>query len=330
MLRRIGNMIARDLRYASKENILIYVIVFPIVITVLLSLFLPSLEDMELTFALDPAVPREVAEGLRTYGRVQYHDGLARLSERVLEFDDVPGIYVSEGKYRVLLEGNEASYVRELPGAILDQLLYGRELVEVKMQSLGVGSSLTREFVVILTVLGSVITGGLVIALSIVEDRESRSLQALAVSPLNTLEYLLAKSALGSLIAVFLSLASALVLMGTAINYVRLTAATLSSLGIGLLFGLLIGHVAHNQLTAIAAIKILILPFTGVPVALLFIPQSIERMFYPLPMYWSFESLYRVVVATDLPIVTTNLLSICLSLAMISLLVPGLRRAFRL
>ncbi len=330
MLRRIVNVVARDLRYAQRENILIYVIAFPLLIAVLLNLFLPSLEDMEMTFALDSTVPKGIAEEFKTYGRVEYHDGLDRLTERVLEFDDVPGIYVDEQGYHVLLEGNEASFVRELPGAILDQLLYGQELVTVKMESHGVGSSLTREFAVILTILGSMITGGLVIAFSIVEDRASRSLRALAVSPLNTLEYLLAKSALGSLVALVLSLASAFVLVGTAINYVRLTAASLSSLGITLLFGLLIGLVAHNQLTAIAATKILILPFMGVPVALIFIPQGIKSMFYPFPMYWSFESLYRVVVSTDLPIAATNVLCIGLSVALILPLIPGLRRAFRL
>jgi len=50
---------------------------------------------------------------------------------------NVAGIYYSGGEYVVLLEGNEESYVRELPGVILDSILQGEDLVELSTVNLG-------------------------------------------------------------------------------------------------------------------------------------------------------------------------------------------------
>ncbi|MDH7577427.1 MAG: hypothetical protein QHH75_06255 [Bacillota bacterium] len=107
MFRRIGNLLAKDLLYSRRESILVYSITGMLLLAVGMLFFLPSLEQMDILFVVDDSVPPEVARQLEAYGQVEYYANLHRLRERVLEFDDVPGIYYAGGEYVVLLEGNE-------------------------------------------------------------------------------------------------------------------------------------------------------------------------------------------------------------------------------
>lgn len=287
---RLRSLVRKDLLHASRENSLLYALLFPLVIAAILRLFLPSVEGMEVTFALDRSVPDGMAAKIRSYGRVEYFDGIDAVKERVLRFDDVPGIYLEGKTYAVVLEGNEESYVRELPGLVLGYAGGDSVTLQVRAQSIGRKTSLSREYGTILVALTCIAMGGLAVGLSIVDDRESRTLRALSVTPLKTGEYLLGKSVFGLSSAFGLSLASVAIIMGGGVDYLRLVPPLAASLLWGLATGLAMGYICANQLTAIALLKLLALGLLGIPIAAMFVPETLKWALYPFPNYWSFEA----------------------------------------
>lgn len=331
MFSRIRNLLAKDLLYSTRESILVYSLAAVLVMAVGALFFLPSLEQMDVTLAVDESVPPEVARQLEAYGRVEHYAGYDRLRERVLAFDDVPGIYYSGGEYVVLLEGNEESYVRELPGVILDRVLLGEDVVELSTVSLGRERSPVRKYTAMFFLMSMFLIGGMFIGLSIIDDRQSGTIRALAVAPLNVLEYMIAKSALGLVVVVASTLAVATILLGpAAVNYPLLLIWVVSSLGVAILTGFLIGLISNNMITAIAMVKVMTLFITGVTMAALFLPDRLKWLLYVFPNYWSVEGFNRMFIRTDLPLAPVNLVAAAFSFGLVFVLVSRFGHKLRL
>jgi ABC-2 type transport system permease protein len=249
----------------------------------------------------------------------------------VLAFDDVAGIYYSEGEYIVLLEGNEESFVRELPGIILDRITLADDLVELSTFSLGRERSPVREYTTIFFLLSIFLVGGIFIGFNIVDDRQSGSIRALAVSPINALEYMLGKSVLGLVVVLFLSLLVTWILLGfTGVNYLSLLISVVASLGVAVIIGLSIGLVSSNMITAIAIIKVLALYINLVTIAALFMPDRLKWLLYLFPNYWSVEAFNRILIRTDLPLAPVNLAAALLGIAVVFVLVSRFGHELRL
>ncbi len=332
MFRRISTLISKDLVYSFREQILIYGLVAPLVIAVALRLFIPSVENIELTFAVERSTPVEFAAQLEDYGKVEWIEGVAALQDRVLQFDDVPGIYVEGGEYRVLLEGNEESYVQELPGIVIDQLVSGSRQLSVSEVNRGASSSMAREYSAIMMILTSIMIGGMAMGYSIVNERENKTINALAVAPLSTSGYLAGKSLFGVAAALVLSFVTATIIMGMgAIDHARMVVTIASSLGLGLIFGYVLGLTSANQLVAIVVTKGLALPYVIVPLVVILAPGlRFHWIMYPLPVYWASVALQRVFIHPELPIVVPNLLAVATSLLFVALLLPRVGRVLHL
>jgi ABC-2 type transport system permease protein len=327
---RVRTLISKDLLYASRDNILVYSLAFPVVFALLFGLFLPMLENMELAFAIDPSVPATMVERLHAYGRILPLGSVEQVRERVERFDDVPGIYREGDRYVVLLEGNEEEAIKQLPGAIIEYLLGTGPEPDINTVTMGRTSSLAREYGAILLSLTCITIGGLAIGLSIVEDRETRTIRALSVTPVRTGAYLAGKSAFGLSSSFLLALASAAIILGRGHNYLGLAPALATSLLWGLATGFVMGYLCPNQLTAIALLKFIAMGLLGIPVAAMVMPARFKWVLYPFPNYWSFEAMRRVLLDPDLSTVAPNLLAAVLGLGLLALVLPPVSRKFRM
>jgi ABC-2 type transport system permease protein len=331
MFKRIGNLLAKDLINSRRESILVYSMAATLVLAVGALFFLPSLEHMDMRIAVDESVPAEVARQLEAYGRVEHYAGYDRLRDRVLAFDDVPGIYYSGGEYVVLLEGNEESYVRELPGVILNRILGKEDVVDLSTVSLGREKSPVREYTAMFFLISIFLIGGMFIGLSIINDRQSRTIRALAVTPISVLEYMIGKSILALLVVLALTPTVAAILLGpAAVDFPLLLISVAASLGVAILIGFLIGLVSNNMVTAIAMIKVVSLLITGVTVAALFLPERLKWLLYPFPNYWTFEAFHRLLIRPELPLAPVNTVAALYSLGLLFVLVSRFGRKLRL
>ena len=328
---RVRTLVSKDVLYAARDNILVYSLAFPLVFALMFSLFMPMLEKMELVFAVDASVPAPVVEGLEPYARVLRLESVEQVRERVERFDDVPGIYLDGGKYVVLLEGNEQELVRQLPGALIEYLVGSGPRPVFSVPEEGQASpSLAREYGAILLSLTCITIGGLAIGLSIVEDRETRTIRALSVTPVRTGAYLAGKSAFGLSSSFALGMATFAIILGRGANYLALALALAISLLWGLMTGFAMGYLCANQLTAIALLKFIAMGLLGIPVAAIVMPVRFRWTLYPFPNYWSFEAMRRVLLEPGLSALVPNILAAALGLGLLALVLPAVSRKFRM
>ena len=341
MVKRILTLLRQDLTNALRDNIVLYGMVGPLILVVGTRLFLPSLDQATLTIAVHEGVPAEVVERLEAHGKVQLFPSEEAVRARVARNDDVPGLVPAAGvgedtsggvtpPLRLILEGNEAQGPEALQ-RLVAQIVGGEPVAEHTVTARG-GRSLMTEYTTIMWIMIVTMLGGMVMAFNIVEDKETRAIQALGVSPLSLLELTLARS----LFAVLLSLAPAvvttLILLGTTINYGLLLLGYLMCVGMPVFLGYIVGGLADSQLKAIAVVKFLFLLFLTLPMVSIFVPRRWHVFWYVLPNYWMF-TVYENLFIGQLGSVGfwgAGLIALAMSLAAVAILAPRLRRQLRL
>lgn len=326
MIRRILNLFQQDLTNALRDNILLYMIVAPLLLAVGARLFLPALDRVTVTFAVEAGADPAIIEGLRRYGSVEVLPDRAALEERVLRPDDVTGIAVRGDGFELLREGNEA----EDPGAVIQVLesLRGRPpLAEFEWQRAREGRSLISEYGLMTLLMIDILLGALVMAFIIIEDKETRAAQALSVSPLSMLELTLARGLLAAALSYLLVMATALIVLGPAVDYGLLTLGFLAALGLPVLIGYLIGGLADSQLKAIALLKFVMLIYLTLPIVTAFLPRSLHPYFYILPNYWMWITFENIIIGQLGPVGLWGAAAITLamSLLLVALAMPVLR-----
>lgn len=294
--RRPRSLLKQDFRNGIRNNIVLYMLGFIIVASIISRLFLPSLESMEIHFAVDSETKVRIGSQLQQYGTVEVYNTKSAVLERVMRMDDVPGIIVSDGRYEILLEGNEMESVSLLPGLILEQIALGVFQVPAIYESLGAKQNVARPITAILLVLSAILISGLTMALLIVDDKESRMNLALSVTPIRRREYIIGRSLLTIVLAFSMSLISIAIMQGIGVDYAKLSVVVLASIGMALIFGFVIGGFAENILGAIALLKSLMFIFLGIPIAAIFIPKTWQWTMYAFPNYWSYRAFYAILV----------------------------------
>jgi ABC-2 type transport system permease protein len=330
IMKRIANLILKDLAGARRDNIILYMLVAPILIAVIMAFFIPSFESNSLTFATSLKNEKLIQE-LDNYGRVLMLENNEKVKDRVYKNDDVAGIIEKNGSYRIILEGNESSEVGESVFLILRRIITGEDLAEYKYTVTGDPRSLLKQYAAIFIILMAIMVSGMVIGFNIIEEKESKAIKAISVSPVTMKHYLAARGIIVLVLSLIITLISSLILMGTDISFWKLILGVIFSSGMGILLGLIVGGIADNQIKGVALIKFIALPFTLIPVASIFVPERFLAFFYPFPNYWIFRIFENVFINAGDPgdywlsCILTSSITIVLVLVMVFALRKRLR-----
>lgn len=331
MLKRILRLMKKDLIYSIRESVLIYSIVGMLLLVVGVRFFLlTAVGEQLIVIAVDETVSTQFVEQLKDYAKLEYFADVVQLKERVLERDDVSGIHFDGVDYVVISEGNEDAFTREWPRIFINNILYGSNRTELSIISLEREAFPFVGYLALFMLIGLYQTGGLFIGLSIVDDRQSGSIKALIITPIRTIDYIIGKSILGSVVVVVLSLATTTILLGpSAINYPILTISIIASLGITIFVGFLVGLISKNYVTANALYKPIGTCVTLIPAIALFIPDKLKYLLYIFPNYWTFEVFFRMFIKTELPNVSVIVLTAVFSIVTVAVLVVWAGRKLR-
>ncbi len=298
MLKRMIAFARQDAVNIMRDNIGLYMIVAPLLMAVAFSFFIPSVQNAEMTFVLDQSVPGEIQNVFEQHGRVEIQEGEDRLSRRVQRSDDVIGVLQRpSGQFVIVAEGNEQENLVSLTAAVLERGMRPESEIEFVRINTNRDPSRMRETTASMLVLGVILIAGILITFNIIDEKESRAISALAVSPLRMVEYTAARAGMVFITALLLSLMTAVILMGFSVDYLRLVMGVAVSTGLGLIVGLTIGGLTDTQISAIAAVKIVMIGMTGIPLASLFIPSRYLWLLYPFPNYWVFQVFQNVFTA---------------------------------
>lgn len=295
MFGKMMSVMRKDFHNGRRDNMITYIVLVPLALAIIMKIFLPTMENMELSFAVSRDVEPGLLSQLEEYGQVEVFPDRAVVVKRVRGMDDVPGIVPGPGGFEIILEGNESEAVRELPGAIIDYYAHGQPLAQIQVESLGRERAVTFFYAVSILLFSVIVIGGLAVGLTVVEEKEGRTILAYQASPLNLQNYLAAKSILATIFIFALCYLVALIMLGGQMDYGALLLVLLAVLPTALVLGLVIGTYAHDQMSAIALMKGLFIFFLGIPLASLFIGQQYHVFFYPLLNYWAMQAILSAV-----------------------------------
>ena len=332
MGRRIFNLLQQDWTNAVRDNILLYMMIAPILLAVGARFFLPSLNENQYTFAVQAGMDTQLVERLDLIGNLEVMETSELVKERVLRSDDVPGLILVNGKPTLVMEGNEGEEALTMQ-LVIEQALSGDSLAEYTLtQSATSSRSLLKEYGAIIFILMNTLLGSLMMAFNIIEDKESKAMRALGVSPLSMLELTIARGLFALGISLVMVLISTTLLLGTQINYGLLIIGFFFSIALPVLSGYVIGGVADSQLKAIAILKFYFLVYLTLPIITIFIPQTSHFYFYWLPNYWMWHTFEQLFIGNlgGPGFWLSGLITLGSSLLLVVIVFPFLRRQLKL
>ncbi len=299
-MKRMLAIFRRDIYSSTRDFLILYMIIAPILLTVGLKFFIPSAASASLQFALNSKLGAEVIEEFEKYGSVELYSSDEEIKERVGKIDDIAGISINDkGNFRIILEGNESHDTKEIPRKIVRSIVSGEEVdVNYKVSDIGIQMSPIAWIGGISLIITAITMGGILIGLNIIEEKESKTVKALNVSPMSRLEFIMGKSFIGIIIPIIDVFAILWILNMLDVNLYMIAVMTLASSIIGVIVGFLIGVTSPNQIAGIANMKLLFLLVGMSIIGAILIPQSQHFFLYWVPTYWAFMGFKGIILKT--------------------------------
>ena len=178
-IKQTVTLLRKDLTNALRDNLVLYMFVAPVLLALGARFLLPSLEETKLTFAVEESLGTELVAKLESLGDVELFESREEVLERVQRNDDVPGIVVEDSGYVVYLEGNEPEG-EQLATIIMSGVLNEGEVATFVHEELQASRSLLGEYAAVVLVMLAVMMGALIMGFLMVDEKESKVLNALA------------------------------------------------------------------------------------------------------------------------------------------------------
>jgi len=238
---------------------------------------------------------------------------------------------VEDSGYVVYLEGNEPEG-EQLATIIMSGVLNEGEVATFVHEELQASRSLLGEYAAVVLVMLAVMMGALIMGFLMVDEKESKVLNALAVSPLTMSQYVFARGLFAVSASTMIALISSTILVGSGVNSGLLLVGSVVSSMVGLVIGYVVGGFTESQLQAIGLIKIVIFAYLTIPILTIFVPDNWQWTFYLLPNYWMFKILENLYVGQMGPVGFWGAcgLTLLTSAVYLAVLVPLLRPRARL
>lgn len=300
MIRRALLIFIRDLRVSTRDFLSLYVILVPILFAVAINLLVPSVNETTVSLAFLRSDEQEYADFYRDFAVVEEFDNLASLEHRLGKRDNIVAILPENSSHYILSQGNEPEGVIDM--AKLLKTLQDTDTAQKRSTAEIVDYGRTipplKNLLVAAAILFTSILGGILISMSIVEEKVDQTVSALNVTPMSRGAFVLGKSLMGVLLAVFGSFAIVLLTGYRDISFAQLTISLLGITLISVMVGFIQGLNSDDVITAAGGMKLLFMPLAGAIAAVEILNTFWQRFFYPLPYYWSYKSVNEILSST--------------------------------
>lgn len=288
-MKKFFTMIKLDFKLILQDKIALYMVLAPALLAFIFVAVTTGISEMSPKLAISGDIPEEITERLKEVADIEIYDDYSALERRVKGADSIAGIYMDNGELAILVEGNEKEGFAEENALLVDRALSEKRIafnpIEVETTE-----NLVLKISSASVILLAVLLAGAVSGINTVSERETGVIRALAVSPMGLVSYIGART----FTAEILGLANVVictVIMGKSAQTAQFAAVALASLFIYGITALLIGSFASNQISAIAVMKVLMPVSLMLPIVSEFVPESLNILFYPLPMYWQYKGI---------------------------------------
>jgi ABC-2 type transport system permease protein len=298
MVKKILNVTGMDLKVGLRDAIVLYIIVIPFALAFILRALTASVGGITVNVAVDNTVPSEMVSYLGDYAGVEVHDSYDRMINRVGQTDDVFGLSLTEDGYRVYQQGNETRGTVDILDFVVTSF-ENRDLempVAVRISDVGWTLSPMKQFGGSLLIIFMSVLGGMIILISLVEEKSTNTLAAMNVSPMKRSEYVIAKGLPGFLFPVIHAIGILAILNFGRLDYLMVLVVVISIAVISVLVGFMIGVTNDNVIGAIASLKMLFVPVLASVFGGIFLSAKWQPLLYWSPFYWAFKSMDAIIL----------------------------------
>lgn len=298
-MKRVMNLVRLIFAVLLRDKIVLYIALAPALLSLIFPLVLGQAGSSVISFAVSSSAPSGLAERLALYGEVSILKTDTEVEKRVLAYDNAVGVVSPDGITRLVIEGNEGTGIVGSAESALSAALSGKtpDYDAKTIRSTG-NIQMTMSMAGLL--LFALFASASALGMNIVAERESRTIKATAISPARMIDYALAV-AIATLVLALINSTLSIVMMRRLELLPQVLLLVLSSFPVGALIALILGASADNQISAIAAVKIIMPACLIIPVASYFVRDSLKPFFAWIPMYWQFEAILDMFSSTFNP-----------------------------
>ena len=292
MLKKIWAIFARDARVSLRDGLSIMLLIVPIMFGFAIKWLAPSVNDTTVSIALlegeDPA--RE--EYLDQFAKVEVFDGIEALEARVDARDNIIGI-IGEGDDSYLLaQGNEPESVTDHAKLMNAYYLLDMQVDEttVEFQSFGRTEAPLKKMLVNAAMMFTAVMSGMLISISLVEEKMDNTVAAINVSPISRFGYVLGKSLFGMGYSVIGVIALLWITGYGNVNIGQMIVAIIGVTILSIIIGFIQGVMNKDVMEAAGSVKMLFFPLIGAIAVSEFVNQSWQWVVYWVPFYWTYKT----------------------------------------
>lgn len=292
MIKKILFIFQRDLKTSVRNFITLYILVVPVIFSIIINVFSPGINDSTVEIALLEGENTEQADYFRQFAQVEEIGSLEAIEKRVRKRDNIVAVLPNEaGEYYILTEGNEPDYILDYVKSLtaFDHYKIGMEDSIAEIKDYGRDIPPLKKIMVNTSLIFTSILGGMIIALNIVEEKTDNTISAIHLTPVSRLGFIAGKSMIGVVVPV---IGTTLILVITGfrnINFFHAILMVTTSCIISILVGFIEGINNDDVMNAAGNMKMLFLPLFGSIAAEELLADKWQPLFYWIPFYWTYK-----------------------------------------
>ncbi len=292
MIKKLFLIFKKDFLSARREAMATYIMVIPLILAVGITLFAPGLNDTTVKLAMLKSDDIEHIEYMEQFSKVELFSSMDELERRVEKRDDIVAIAPNGNSYEIILQGNESEIVEEY--AVLLNTLYelGSTKEETTAQLISFGRTVPplRVMLVNMLILMTIMLAGMLIAISIVEEKTENTINAINVTPISQTAFVVGKSLFGGTVAMLGIIGAVLITGFYDINWFMIVLVGLTSMILSLVIGFLQGLSSEDVMEAAGSVKIMMLPMAGSIAVYELLADKWQWTMYWSPFYWAYKA----------------------------------------
>jgi ABC-type multidrug transport system permease subunit len=292
MIKKIFLIFRRDFLSSRRDAMATYIMVIPLILAVGITLFAPGLNDTTVKLAMLKSDDIEHIEYMAQFSKVELFNSMDELERRVEKRDDIVAIAPTGHSYEIILQGNESEIVEEYAVQLNTLYELGSTKEETTTQLISFGRTVPplKAMLVVMLISMTVMLAGMLIAMSIVEEKAENTINAINVTPISQTGFVIGKSLLGSTAALLGIIGAVLITGFYDINWFMIVLVGLTSMILSLVIGFLQGLSSEDIMEAAGSVKLLFLPIAGSIAGYEFLADKWQWTMYWSPFYWAYKA----------------------------------------
>jgi len=292
MFKKIIRIFTKDTKVASRDGMLIIIILMPLLLAVGILFFAPGVTDSSIKLALLDSDTTEHIQYMEKYAQVELFSSLSEIERRVNKNDDVAGLVETGDGYEIILEGNESQMVRDYTILLNSYYALGVTEEDTTAQILSFENTVPplKTKLTNMLILMIVMLSGMIISLGIVEEKKDNTINAINVTPVSQNAFIIGKCLIGGIASLITIVVSLLILGYYDINWLMILFVGVTSMLLSFVIGFLQGLGSGDVMEAAAGVKMLMLPIAGSIVGYELLSPNWQWTMYWSPFYWAYRA----------------------------------------